>query len=263
MADVPTSRPLAADGFIDTPGPTEQEQDFLARMSHELRTPLNAIQGYTDLLAEDKPPDDPDQPALRGIQRATRRLVALVEAVLDLNQLRTGNFQVAPRTFALAGILHDVARAVQESAQRNGTTVEVAVDQTQVHTDLRMLRQVVFNLADNAVRFAPGGTVVLLARAVDATWFEIVVSDDGIGMTPAQVAAAARPFWQADTSTTRRYDGAGIGLAVCKGLTEAMGGVMDIVSRPGQGARVRLVLPLYTEPTTAIWDDDEPTVLLR
>jgi signal transduction histidine kinase len=263
LADRPTTRPLDAHGFIRPDGPTEQEQDFLARMSHELRTPLNVIQGYADMLSEEKPEDDPDQPALAGIQRATRRLLALVESVLDLNQLRTGRFEVEPRTFALVGVVHDVVRSVADRAARNRNELVIEVpNDLRLHADLRMVRQILFNLADNAARFTHGGTVTIRATEPDDAHVAIEVVDDGIGMTPAQIAAAAQPFWQADTSTTRTYDGAGLGLAVCRGLAEAMGGSLHITSRPREGASVRVVLPRFVQGTTR-WEEDEPTVLLR
>ncbi|MCA9573062.1 MAG: HAMP domain-containing histidine kinase [Myxococcales bacterium] len=238
-------QPLDAGGFVGQRADERlaQEQDLLARMSHELRTPLNAIQGYTEMLAEDKEPDHPDQHALRAIQGATRRLLALVESVLDLNQLRTGRFQIEPRPFRLAEVVEQVRQAVAEQAERSGTAVRVDVADLEVTTDLRMVRQILFNLADNAARFTHGGNVTLRVGPSGPGGFMLVVEDDGIGMTPAQIEAATRPFWQADASTTRRYDGAGMGLAVCRGMAVAMGGSLTARSTPGVGTCFCVELP--------------------
>jgi signal transduction histidine kinase len=234
-------------------------------MSHELRTPLNAIQGYADLLLEGRAENDPDRHDLEAILRATKHLLGLVESVLDLNQLQTGRFDIRIATVDVVEVLGEIADAVSEQAQRNKTTVVVDVeDGLTVRSDLRMLRQIVFNLAHNACRFTFRGQVRIAAHTLDATDFAIVVSDDGIGMTAAQVQAATEPFWQADASTTRRYDGAGVGLAVCNGLAEALGGSLTIESRIGKGATVTVVLPRESEAASSwLEEDDEPTVLLR
>ena len=234
-------------------------------MSHELRTPLNAIQGYADLLLEDKAADHPDRHDLEAIVRATRNLLGLVESVLDLNQLQTGRFDIRLQDLDVADVLHDIAEAVSEQAKRNRTQVLVNVELGLViRSDLRMLRQIVFNLAHNACRFTIHGHVRISAHGLDEDEIAIIVADDGIGMTEAQVRAATTAFWQADASTTRRYDGAGVGLAVCKGLAEALGGSMSIESQMGRGATVTVLLPRETKAARG-WmeEDDEPTVLLR
>lgn len=255
-------RPLGEHGFIG--GPTPQERDFLARMSHELRTPLNAIAGYAELLVEDKPADDPDLEPLQGIQRASRRLLALVESVLDLNQLQTGRFEVDIRPFAIADVVAEVLEAVRDQADRSGTELHAEVADLEMRSDLRMVRQILFNLVDNAARFTREGNVWVEVGRAGAFALRIVVRDDGIGMTPAQVQAATRPFWQADATTTRRYDGAGMGLAVCRAMAESLGGNLHIESETGMGATVRVTLPIDSEPAEeSPWDDDEPTVLFR
>lgn len=186
------------------PKPDPQEQDFLARMSHELRTPLTAIQGYAELLLEGKPASHEDVPDLQAILRATHRLQAFVDAVLDLNQLRTGRFQLRLERFEIRDLIAEVERAVQDQATKNKTRIVIDVKPLEVKTDRRMLRQILFNLVDNAVRFTVRGQVAVHARALDDDRFGILVRDDGIGMTAAQVEASTTAFWQADASSTRR-----------------------------------------------------------
>ncbi|MEZ4319865.1 MAG: HAMP domain-containing sensor histidine kinase [Myxococcota bacterium] len=259
----PPDRASLEDGLRSAPGPTPQEEDFLARMSHELRTPLNAIQGYTDLLLEDKASDHPDVHELTSIRRATRHLLALVESVLDLSQLRAGRFIVEPRDLDLGGLATDVVEAVGDQAARSKTRVTVDVENgLTVRSDPRMVRQILFNLAHNACRFTFKGRVHISIQSLDADVFEMVVKDDGIGMTEAQTEAATRAFWQAEQGTTRRYDGAGVGLAVCKGLAEAMGGSLRVESKLGRGATVTVELPRKVQASLLDFDD-EPTVLLR
>lgn len=241
-----------------------QEQDFLSRMSHELRTPLNAIKGYAELLLEDKASDHPDSPDLQGILRSTHRLLAFVDAVLDLNQIQSGRTSLDRTRFSVTELVEEVQLAVTDEATRNDNQLSSKVEELTVHNDRRLLRQILFNLLHNAARFTYQGTVALRIRSLPGHRMEIVVADNGIGMTRRQVEAATEPFWQADSGTTRRYDGAGVGLSVCRGLAELMGGDLQIESRLGEGARVTVRLPLEVEADTDAWDDeDDETMLLR
>ena len=242
--------------------PTLQEQDFLARMSHELRTPLNAIQGYTDLLLEGKGTQHPDHHDLASIRRATHRLLAMVESVLDLSQLQKGQFEICVRQVDVRPLMDGVVQAISDRAESNGTVVRLDVEPLTIETDPRMFRQIIYNLADNAAKFTHKGRVLLRLQVVDQHWFRLVVSDNGRGMTNSQLATCMNPFWQADSSPTRQYDGAGVGLAVCRGLTELLGGRLEVKSRLGKGAEVTLTLPMKSQSASQ-WDEDEPTQFLR
>lgn len=238
---------------------------FLSRMSHELRTPLNAVQGYAELLLEDADPDAARD--LQKIRLSALNLTALVTSVLDLTELQSGTYEVRPESVAIDELVDEVVEHVRIIAEGQGNAVHVDITPGLVGVlDRRMLRSMLFNLLSNANKYTKAGTVRVSGRRVRRAVghdIEIVISDSGIGMTPRQLEEAFRPFRQADESSTRRYDGSGVGLAVVRGFAEAMGGSVAIASPPGQGATVTMRLPAYV---VALDDDDErdePTRMLR
>ncbi len=240
----------------------EVRQAFLTRMSHELRTPLNAVLGYSEMVAEEIDRDDL-KADLERVRRAALHLQGLVTSVLDLAQLQSGRHAVSPEIIALDELVHHIVDGARNEADTNHNTLRVEVEAgIEATLDRRMVSSILFNLIHNAVKYTARGTVTVSVRVTDRV--RLLVSDTGIGMTPQQVAAATVPFSQADDSTTRRYDGAGLGLAICHGFAEAMGGSLQIESAPGQGARVTVDLPRVAarvEPPDE--DPDEPTMLLR
>ena len=236
---------------------------FLARMSHELRTPLNAVLGYSEMLVEEL--DDDLRPDAEAIRQAGRHLLGLVTSVLDLTQLQSGQYEVVPEDVALASIVELVVDGASAEAKANKNTlqVEVAPDARAV-VDRRMVQSILFNLVHNACKYTASGTVTVRVTA-DPDLCELFVGDTGIGMTERQIEAAFRPFEQADDSTTRQYDGSGLGLAVCRGFAEAMGGRVAIDSAMGKGARVTVTLPAVVMARHADSDEnsDEHTMLVR
>ncbi|HHO51948.1 MAG TPA: HAMP domain-containing histidine kinase [Deltaproteobacteria bacterium] len=235
---------------------------FLTRMSHELRTPLNAILGYLEMLEEDVE-DEMIREDLARVRSSAMTLLAIVTTVLDLTQLETGSFEVIPEWVDLKLLVRKVAESVQSEASANGNQLDVTIpDELEVFLDRRMLQSILFNLTANACKYTREGQVALQVREVDER-LHILVADTGIGMTKRQIQEAYRPFGQGDDSTTRRYDGAGLGLSVVRGFAEAMGGSVGIDSELGKGARVEVELPMACEARVVGLDDDEPTMLLR
>lgn len=238
---------------------------FLSRMSHELRTPLNAVQGYAELLLEEADPDTARD--LQKIRLSALNLTALVTSVLDLTELQSGTYDVRPESVAIDGLVDEVVEHVRIIAEGQANAVQVDVTPGLVGVlDRRMLRSMLFNLLSNANKYTKAGTVRVSGRRVRRAVghdIEIVVSDTGIGMTPRQLEEAFRPFRQADESSTRRYDGSGVGLAVVRGFAEAMGGSVAITSTPGQGATVTMRLPAYVVAHDDDDEHDEPTRMLR
>lgn len=226
---------------------------FLMRMSHELRTPLNAILGYADLLAEELEGDDLRQDAVR-IRQAGRHLLGLVTAVLDLTQMQSGRHEVEPEPIDFQALVEEVVDGVRPVAAANGNTIEVAIEaDEQAWLDRRMVQSILFNLVHNAAKYTKNGTVTV--RVVVAIDCEIFVGDTGIGMTDRQLEEAFVPFGQADISSTRAYDGTGLGLAVCRGFAEAMGGGLSVDTAIGEGARITVRLPRRVKPR--LWTDEE------
>jgi|GEM_PF-4180722 len=220
--------------------------EFLSVVSHELRTPLNAVIGLSGvLLAQNPAPVQVD--ALRMIEAAGRQLLALVENILEATRLERGEatLQVAP--FDPATLLREAAAPFAEAAARKGLGFVVAPDAAlppRLLGDAGRLRQVLRLLLGNAVKFTEAGGITLSARAAEAGQLEIAAEDTGIGIPEAAQVRLFEPFAQADSSIKRRYGGAGLGLALCRMLLEAMGGTISVESRAGEGSRFLCRLPL-------------------
>ncbi len=230
---------------------------FLANMSHELRTPLNAIIGYSDLLLEEAQEAGDAQlgAALTGdlhkIQSAGKHLLGLINGVLDISKIEAGQMAVSTAPVLLQHLLEEVMNTVRPLAQTNGNSLQLhTLPGAQLHTDAGKLRQVLINLLGNAVKFTQQGRVDLRVQRVGlgplgaTPGIELAVSDTGIGLSADQQQQLFRPFAQADESTTRRFGGTGLGLALSLQLARLLGGDITVRSEPGRGSTFTLVLPL-------------------
>ena len=223
---------------------------FLANMSHELRTPLNAIIGYSELLLEEAE-DQGDEAYigdLRKIQSAGKHLLALINDILDLSKIEAGKMDFHLESFAIAKMIADVKVTIGSLVERNGNRLEVscAEDAGEMYCDLTKVRQLLFNLLSNACKFTQNAKVALsVERIKDPAGDQLVftVADQGIGMTPEQVAKIFDPFTQADSSTTRNYGGTGLGLSITKVFCEQLGGSIDCSSTLGEGSSFVIRLP--------------------
>jgi two-component system, NtrC family, sensor kinase len=237
-------------------GASRHKSEFLANMSHELRTPLNAIIGYSEMLEEDAAELDGGRlvPDLQKINAAGKHLLELINAVLDLSKIEAGRMELYLEDFDVGNLVRDIAAVIRPLAEKNGNRLEVicAPDAGAMRADLTKLRQAVFNLLSNACKFTERGTVSLAAtREVEATgdWLTFTVRDTGIGMTPEQMARLFQEFSQADASTTKRYGGTGLGLALSRRLCRLMGGDVTLESEPGRGSVFTIRLPANVTPT--------------
>jgi len=226
---------------------TQAKTEFLANMSHEIRTPITAILGYTDLLLEPHLAAAERQDYLRTIRRNGRMLADLIDNILDITKIEAGKLEVDRITCSPWQILADVAALMQVRADAKGLTLSFEcrgpLPET-VHTDPTRLRQILVNLVGNAVKFTATGQVRIVTSLCSeegrdpALQFDVI--DTGIGMTPDQRASIFRPFVQADSSTSRRYGGTGLGLTISQRLAAALGGDITVSSTPGQGSTFRL-----------------------
>jgi PAS domain S-box-containing protein len=223
---------------------------FLANMSHELRTPMNAIIGVSEMMQEDARElgraDDIGR--LERVLRAARHLLAVINDILDLSKIEAGRIELNIETFAVAPLLEEVAATVRTLADRNADRIllECPPKVGSLTADLTRVRQILFNLASNAVKFTENGTVSLTAeriRGTEGDWIVLRVSDTGIGMSPQQTTRLFQDFMQADASTTRRYGGTGLGLAISRRYCRAMGGDITVESAPGRGSTFIVSLP--------------------
>ncbi len=225
---------------------------FLATMSHELRTPLNAIIGFSEMLMKEAvlALDAERRNEYAGlINGSGHHLLSVVNGMLDISKIETGNFEIRPEPFAPAqvvagccGLLELRAREAGVSLQRVG-----ADDLPEMIADKRALNQILLNLLSNAIRFSDrGGTVTISARA-EAAEITFAVEDNGVGISDEDLARVGEPYFQAGRSYDRRHGGTGLGLSIVKGLVRLHGGELRIRSRVGEGTRVTVRLPLDCE----------------
>lgn len=218
---------------------------FLANMSHELRTPLNAIIGYSELLEEELaeqgagPSVVADLAKIRG---AGKHLLGLINDVLDLSKIEAGKVELQFEQVDVAWLVDQVCSTSRPLVDRNQNhlSIEVPPEIGAIEADGTRLRQVLFNLVSNAAKFTSQGEIRLKVSrgsepdGVERLRFE--VSDTGVGLTEAQIGKLFQPFVQADSATTRKYGGTGLGLVISRRLCRLMGGDVTVKSVPGQGS---------------------------
>jgi two-component system, cell cycle sensor histidine kinase DivJ len=222
---------------------------FLATMSHELRTPLNAIIGFSDMLMSETSLmlDLKRRNEYAGlINRSGHHLLAVVNGILDMSKIETGNFEITPEAFAPAQVVAGCCELLALRASEAGVRLERVPNANlpEIIADKRALNQILINLVSNAIRFTePGGTVTLSARA-DAATMTFTVEDNGVGINDEDLLRVGQPYFQAGNSYDRRQGGTGLGLSIVKGLIDLHGGEFSIRSRISEGTRVAVRLPL-------------------
>ena len=218
---------------------TRSKSQFLAMMSHELRTPLQAVLGYTDFLllgAEDTlVPEQRED--LGHIHRGGIRMLALIEQLLDLSRLEAGRMDLMQELVDLQEIIDQVRPDIAPQAMAKGLELSITLPAALplVLGDAGRLRQVLLNLADNAIKFTDQGAVSISAHS-SGNSVSVAVRDTGIGITAEALPMVFEEFRQVDSSMTRRYGGAGLGLAIAKRLVEQMGGSITVESQPDHGS---------------------------
>jgi signal transduction histidine kinase/BarA-like signal transduction histidine kinase len=241
-----------------------EKSDFLARMSHEIRTPMNGLLGLTQIALNHSPPPE-QRNYLEKIQASARILLGVINDILDFSRIERGKVNLEQVNFSLFDMVGTVVDLFKEQSEEKGLYFHVETCPnlpSRVWGDELRLSQVLLNLCGNAVKFTErGGVTVRLevqADYGDQVRLRISVSDTGVGMTDRQMSGLFQPFSQADTSTTRKYGGSGLGLMISKLLVEMMGGEIDMESIPGMGSEFGFTLVLRKAPEAA-----DPSICLR
>ena len=228
--------------------------EFLATTSHEIRTPLNGILGMTEVILADAALSAALRDRLNIVHGAGVTMRALVDDILDVAKMETGNLSIESAPFDLRATVVEATRMWEEQARAKGLGFDVDLDDcpTLIVGDAARVRQIVFNLLSNALKFTATGRVAVSAGVTKDDTLRIAVSDSGIGIPPEKLDEIFESFRQADAGTTRQFGGTGLGLAICRNLARAMGGDVSVGSVVGSGATFTLLLPLVrAEPLAA------------
>jgi CheY-like chemotaxis protein/HPt (histidine-containing phosphotransfer) domain-containing protein len=228
---------------------------FLATMSHEIRTPMNGVLGMVEVLER------------QGLNEAQRRIVAtiresgqalqhIIDDVLDISKIEAGRLELEATPFSLSRLLKATLDTFQPQVSTKGLTLHAEIDTGSQDTlvgDPTRVRQILFNLLGNAIKFTERGGVRVRAGTMPlgggSTRATLAVTDTGIGMSGEQLARLFQPFVQADSSTTRQFGGTGLGLSIVRRLTQAMGGDVAVESAPGVGTTFTVTLTLHAAPS--------------
>lgn len=236
------------------------KSEFVANISHEIRTPVTAVLGLNNLLLDTRL-DSTQHEYTRLVKDSAQSLLGLINDLLDFSKMESGKLDFEIVDVAIPKIVHDAANLLAPSIQAKGLMASFVSDvkDLALRGDPMRLRQIVLNLAGNAVKFTDKGEVSVFVTSQDAgdnrTRLQITVRDTGIGISADAISQLAQPFVQADGSTTRRFGGTGLGLSITKRLAELMNGQLDIESRPGEGSRFSVSVLLDSAPITGGGDE--------
>lgn len=228
------------------------KDEFLATVSHELRTPLNAMLGWVTLIRNGKVDEESTARALATIERNARMQQKLIDDLLDVSSIITGKLRLDVTALDLVAVIEAAVEAVRPAAEAKGVQLQMELEQTArlVQGDANRLQQVIWNLLANAVKFTSAGGGVQISLRYRAAGVEIAVRDTGSGIAPKFLPYVFDRFRQADGSTTKRYGGLGLGLAIVRHLVEMHGGAVAAASDgEGRGATFTVTLPLTTPNT--------------
>ena len=226
---------------------------FLANMSHELRTPMNAIIGYSEILTEDCEDMEPDEirDDLNKVLSSAKHLLGLINSVLDLSKVEAGKMTIFAEDISLSGLINEVLASVKPLISKNNNQLSLDLNNSEddlVNVDVTKLKQIILNLTSNACKFTESGVVKITSRLLQdesGERLQIAVCDSGIGMTEEQLGRLFQDFSQADESTTRKYGGTGLGLALSKRFSQMMHGDIIVTSEVNVGSQFTIDLPRY------------------
>ena len=228
---------------------------FLATMSHELRTPLNAIIGFSEMLANESLIFDAARKLeyAKLINESGRHLLSVVNGILDMSKMETGNFEITPEPFAPGPAIVSCCDLLALKARDAGVEIKtrIGLSLPELVADRRAFNQILINLVSNAIKFTPRDGRITVSAHCDDRKLTVVVEDTGVGIGEDDLPRLGEAFFQARASYDRRHDGSGLGLSIVKGLVRLHGGEFSITSRLGQGTQVTVRLPINGEDERA------------
>jgi signal transduction histidine kinase/DNA-binding response OmpR family regulator/HAMP domain-containing protein len=226
---------------------TKLKSQFLASMSHELRTPMNSILGLTELILERANLDNRNKERLKVVLNSGRRLMSLINDILDLSKIESGKMEVHDEDVLLEELIEEVSNTINPLALEKGLNFNIRRDcntRIIINTDRGRVVQVLLNLLGNAVKFTEKGKVELAVSVTSDRMLKFSVSDTGIGISKQNQEAIFEEFRQLDGTTTRKYSGTGLGLAICKKIIDLLGGSIGVDSIEGKGSTFSFTIPI-------------------
>jgi signal transduction histidine kinase len=229
---------------------SKAKSQFLANMSHELRTPLNSVIGFAEILSAEGFGPLGDKRYLsyaKEIGDGGRNLLTIINNTLDLSKIELGTADVTLRPVDPVAVVRGAVQQLDRQVQDSQVAVSIEIDPrtTSMQSDETKLKQILLNVISNGLKFTPAGgrVTIRVGSSSDDRLVRFEISDTGIGIAPADVPIALAPFGQVDSALNRRYQGAGLGLPLAKGLAELLGGTLEIAGAPGSGTTVVIALP--------------------
>jgi signal transduction histidine kinase len=224
------------------------KSEFLTNMSHELRTPLNSVIGFSQILKKNKLNhlDEKEIKYVSNILKGGKHLLELVNNILDISKVETGNMDNTPENINVAEIIDDTITQVEPIAKKKSINLkhERKTDNMEINTDKMKFKEIMYNLLSNAIKFTPEGGEVQVKSKVTNEKLHVSVSDTGIGIPEDKIKSIFDPFKQVDSSTNRSYGGTGLGLALVKKFVEMHGGEISVKSEIGKGSTFTFTMPL-------------------
>ncbi|HEX8234464.1 MAG TPA: ATP-binding protein [Abditibacteriaceae bacterium] len=251
---VATQRDITKETEVD-----RMKTEFISIVSHELRTPMTSIKGYVDLILDGDTGEvnHLQREFLQTVQRNTRRLVSMINDMLDIERIESGGVEFDLRPLVLSDVIEQALSLVKPQADEKKITIEVVEPELlgRVLADFDRTLQVLTNLLSNAIKYTPAPPVsagkVVVEVQFQASHARLAVRDTGIGIAPEDQAQLFQKFFRADNSVTREAGGTGLGLSITRALVEKMGGELSVSSEAGQGSEFAFILPLASPPKPA------------
>jgi len=244
---------------------TRTKSEFLANMSHEIRTPMTAILGFSEIVLANTQ-EAHNVEGLETIQRNGEYLLSIINDILDISKIESGKLDIENISFSPTRLIDEVASLIRVRMSAKGLTLKIEYDgpiPDKIQSDPTRLRQIIINLLGNAIKFTEVGEVRLVVRVLrpDSTkpQLQIECIDTGMGMSEQQLEKLFQPFVQADTSTTRKFGGTGLGLTICKRLAEMLGGEISVASEMDNGST--FTVSVATDSLEGVQWVDSPTEL--